>query len=251
MVFQDPNNVWSVGCGALVGTGATATLQQGGLFWSTNGLPTWFTTPFGLPSNETALRAIAGMTINGVYTLFVVGEPYNVNPLNVSNRVWAFNSAQHAWSSTPVAVSPSGSLYKGLAPAPYSLLTNPSITPTAPVTPSITPPSTPSPLPCSVAYPLPTDFTGSMTNTTEGGLLLVQAGANCLAGGVSISSVNSPQRYYVWQSPGSMSGTLQIDTCTAPGFSTRLFVLTECPSTATITSGNLALVSGQQIAAII
>ncbi len=49
------------------------------------------------------------------------------------------------------------------------------------------------------------------------------------------------------QSPGSMSGTLEVDTCTSPGFSTRLFVLTECPSYPTVTSGNLVLVGGDTV----
>jgi hypothetical protein len=185
-----------------VGTGASVTLQQGGLFWSTAGLPTWFTTSIGLPpnSNETGLRAIAGATVNGAYTLFVVGEPYNVNPLNVFNRVWAFNSVQHAWSTGPIATSPAGSLYKGIARAPFSALANPSVSPTAPATPSVTPPRTASPLPCSVAAPLPAAYAGAVTNDTAAfGYALIPPGSLCLSGGTAISSGSSPQQYFVWQ----------------------------------------------------
>jgi hypothetical protein len=202
MVFQDAFNVWSVGCGALVGTGASATVQQGGLFWSTSGLPTWFTTSYGVPpnSNETAFRAIAATTINGAFTLFVVGEPYNVNPLNVSNRVWSFNSLQHSWSTSPIAVSPIGTLFKGIAPAPYSPQLNPSITPTAPVTPSLTPAATSSPLPCNVAISLGSGYPGSISNDTSTyGFSLLPAGSQCLSGSTAISTGSSPQQYFVWQ----------------------------------------------------
>jgi hypothetical protein len=168
---------------------------------------------------------------------------------------------QHAWSASPIAVSPTGTLFKGIARAPYSPLYNPSITPTAPVTPSLTPAATSSPLPCNVATALDGGYPGSVSNDTSTyGFNLLPAGSQCLAGNTAISSGSSPQQYFVWQvrrrlvcptfcigywlhcaqSPATQSGTFTVDTCAAAStFSSRIFVLNQCPSSGVVTSGTI------------
>jgi hypothetical protein len=95
-----------------------------------------------------------------------------------------------------------------------------------------------------VAYSLPSTLSGSVSNDTS--LFYnyyLPSGAQCVAGNTFVFSGAAPQQYFVWQSPASMSGTLEVDTCQQPGFSTRLFVLTECPSHPTVTSNILVTVS--------